>query len=108
MRKVKEILRMKWALGLSHRAIERSLGTSIGTISKLAAQAKALGLDWAAVEGLSEEQIEATLYPKPEVGSTESQERPMPDFAEVHAERKRPGVTLQLLHIEYLERYAHG
>ena len=108
MRKVKEILRMKWALGLSHRTIEHSLGTSIGTISKLGRQAKAKGLDWASVEGLSEEQVEAMLYAKSEVGTAESRERPMPGFAEVHAERKKPGVTLQLLHIEYLERHAHG
>jgi transposase len=32
----------------------------------------------------------------------------MPEFAHLHAERLKPGVTLQLLHIEYLERNPGG
>ena len=34
--------------------------------------------------------------------------RPLPDSAELHAERKRPGVTLELLHLEYLEQHPDG
>jgi hypothetical protein len=29
--------------------------------------------------------------------------RPVPDCARLHAERRKPGVTLELLHLEYLE-----
>jgi transposase len=32
----------------------------------------------------------------------------MPDFEYLHAERKKPGVTLQLLHLEYLQKHAEG
>jgi hypothetical protein len=32
----------------------------------------------------------------------------LPDFAAVHAEHKRPGVTLELLHLEYLEQHPGG
>jgi transposase len=32
----------------------------------------------------------------------------MPDFAYLHTELHRPGVTLQLLHLEYLEKHPGG
>ena len=34
--------------------------------------------------------------------------RPLPDPIWIHTERKRPGVTLELLHHEYLERQPDG
>src|SRR5207249_5604322 len=34
--------------------------------------------------------------------------RAVPDGAYVHAERRKPGVTLELLHLEYLERHPDG
>ncbi len=33
---------------------------------------------------------------------------PTPDGAWIHAERRKPGVTLELLHLEYLERNPDG
>src|SRR5262245_55916256 len=35
-------------------------------------------------------------------------QRPAPDCAWIHAERRMPGVTLELLHLEYLERHPDG
>jgi hypothetical protein len=32
----------------------------------------------------------------------------MPDCEYLHAERKKPGVTLELLHLEYLEKHPGG
>ena len=37
-----------------------------------------------------------------------SGERPLPNYAEVHAERLRPGVTLALLHYEYQQQNPGG
>jgi transposase len=34
--------------------------------------------------------------------------RAVPDSAAVHAERRRPGVTMELLHLEYLQREPGG
>ena len=101
MRKTREILRQKWLLGQSHRSVRRSLAVGLGTVSGTVARAKAAGLSWPLVEGLSEPELEARLYrrkPGP------SGERAQPDCAALHAELRRPGVTLQLLHVEYLER----
>ncbi len=34
--------------------------------------------------------------------------RAVPDFASLHTERRKPGVTLELLHLEYLEQHPDG
>ena len=101
MRCVKEVLRQKWVLKKSNREVARSLAISSGFVSGVVTRAVAIGLNtWAEVEGLSEEGLEERLYgPKVKAGSA----RPLPDGAHIHAERKRPGVTLELLHLEYLE-----
>jgi hypothetical protein len=49
MLKLKEVPRLKWACGLSHRQISRAVGISVGAISEYAAQASAAGLDWTSV-----------------------------------------------------------
>src|SRR5271157_6308779 len=99
MRKTREVLRQKWCLGRSHREVARSLGTSLGTVSMTVARATAAGLAWEAVAALSDEELEGKLYEGPAGGGLG---RSLPDFAAVHAEHKRPGVTLELLHLEYL------
>jgi transposase len=105
MRKTREILRQKWLLELSHREVARSLGLSAGAVHGAVARARAAKLDWAAVSTLSDDELEARLYGSPPDASSA---RPLPDFAELHVERKKPGVTLELLHLEYLERYPGG
>ncbi|OGK81606.1 MAG: hypothetical protein A2X53_19010 [Candidatus Rokubacteria bacterium GWA2_70_23] len=106
MRQIREILRQKWALGLSHRAVAQSLGVGLGTISSVVTRAQGAGLDWPQVQPLSDDAWEGRLYGRPEVAG--QRQRPAPDCAWIHAERRRPGVTLALLHLEYLERYPDG
>src|SRR5437773_3185472 len=106
MRQIREILRQKWALGLSHRAVAGSLRVGLGTISSVTSRAQAAGLDWAQVQTLADEALEGRLYGRPDVAG--QRQRPAPDCAWIHAERRRPGVTLELLHLEYLERYPDG
>src|SRR4051812_19176475 len=67
-------------------------------------RAKAAGVtNWAEVEGLSPSALEARLYP-----STAATTKPTPDCAWIHRERRRVGVTLQLLHLEYVEQQPDG
>lgn len=106
MRHIREVLRQKWALGLSHRAVAQSLGLGLGTITSVLARARATGLDWAQVQALTDDVLESRLYGRPDVAG--QRQRPAPDCAWIHAERRRPGVTLELLHLEYLERYPDG
>jgi transposase len=103
MRKTREILRQKWALGRSHREVARSLSVSVGTIGASLARAREAGLTWAEVEPLRDSELEARLY-----GAPEAAKRPLPDFADIHRELHRAGVTLQLLHLEYLAEHSDG
>jgi transposase len=106
MRQVREILRQKWALGLTHRAVARSLGLGLGTISSVLARAEGAGLDWRQVQLWPDDVLESRLYGRPEVAG--QRQRPAPDCAWIHAERRKPGVTLEVLHLEYLERQPDG
>ena len=106
MRQLKEILRQKLVLGRSHRLIAQSLGVSAGSVGGVVCRAKAAGLDWAQIEMVDEATLETRLYGPPE--GTAGAERPLPDPAYIHAERSKPGVTLELLHLEYLEKHPNG
>lgn len=106
MRQIRDILRQKWALGLSHRDVAQSLRVGLGTISSVVSRAQAAGLDWPQVQSLADDALEGRLYGRPEVAG--QRQRPAPDCAWIHAERRRPGVTLELLHLEYLERHPDG
>jgi hypothetical protein len=64
MRKSREILRLKWVLGRSHREAERACSVGLGTVSETVGRARVAGLDWAAVERLTDDELEARLYPK--------------------------------------------
>jgi transposase len=105
MRKLREILRQKWTLGCSHRQVAASLQVSVGVVTSVLRRATHAGLDWAQVQTLPDDRLEARLYGATDPGR---RERPLPDGAWVHTERKQPGVTLELLHLEYLERHPDG
>src|SRR3990170_1991203 len=105
MRKIREILRQKWALDRTHREVAQSLSIGLGTVSGVERRARAAGLSWAEVEGLSDEALEQRLYPP---GPTGKGPRPWPYWASLHAERRKAGVTLELLHLEYLEQHPDG
>jgi transposase len=106
MRKSREILRLKWVAGRTHREVAQSLSVSVGAVAVTVGRALGAGLDWAATEKLSEQALEERLYGSQTAASSE--DRPRPDCAYLHAERKRPGVTLELLHQEYLEQHPGG
>lgn len=106
MRHVKEILRQKWVLGRSHRAIAASLGISAGGVGETVSRATRAGLaSYPDVELLDEDALEQRLY-GPRI--TARVARPLPDPAWLDTELRRSGVTLQLLHLEYLEGHADG
>ncbi len=91
--------------GRSHREVAQHLGAGLGTVSGVERRARAAGLDWPQVEALSDEALEARLYGAP---TPPTHHRPVPDCAALHAERRKPGVTLELLHLEYLEQHPDG
>ncbi len=106
MHKNREILRQKWALDRSHREVARSVGVSVGVVGKTVERAVKAELDWDAIEALDDDTLARRLYGEADQGSPRP--RPLPDFAALHIERQRKGVTLQLLHLEYLEQHPKG
>ena len=106
MRKIEEILRLKYERGLSHRAIAQSCAVSAGTVSDYVSRAKAAGLSWPLPEGLSGEQLEGLLFPR-YPAATERQIA-LPDWTAVHKELRRKGVTLSLLWVEYRQEHPEG
>jgi transposase len=106
MRKIRDVLRLGWGQGLSQRVIGRSLRLSQGVVHAYLRRARSAGLAWPLPEGLSDERLEALLFPPPSGGVAE--ERPQPDWAWVHRELRRPNVTLSLLWEEYRARASDG
>ena len=106
MRKIREVLRLKWDRGLSHRQVERSLQIGRGTVAGYLRRAVAAGLIWGQVAGLSDEELERRLFPSET--ALPAGDRVQPDWAKLHQELKRKGVTLSLLWQEYREGEPEG
>jgi transposase len=106
MRKVRDILRLAWGQGLSHRQVGASLNIPFTTVADHVRRAKEAGLRWPLPEGLDDTALEARLFKKDPAPPTET--RPVPDWNKVHAELRRKGVTLMLLWLEYKQEHPDG
>lgn len=100
MRQIRETLRLHMQAGLSYNEIGRALKISKSAAGKYVSMARAAGVDWDIAQTLSDEELEARLY-RPAVPRCSHQLAP--DFAVVHQELKRAGVTLMLLWEEYAQ-----
>jgi transposase len=98
MRRIRETLRLHLQAALSYNEVSRALKISKSVVGKYVSLARLRGVDWALAQTLSDEELEAWLYRPP---LPRSSFQLTPDFAAVHQELKRPGVTLQLLWEEY-------
>jgi transposase len=99
MRHTREILRQKWLLKRPHRSVCASTGVSV--VLRRAAEAK---LTWEAVQALDDAELEARMYPSVATAGARAE----PDCVWIHRKRHRAGVTLELLHHEYLEKHPDG
>jgi transposase len=100
MRQIREVLRLKWALGYSDRQTASACGVSRPAIKSYLRRARAAGLQWPLPEGLDDPALEQRLFP-PAVRDEAPRQRPLPDVAAMHQELRRKGVTLMLLWEEY-------
>jgi transposase len=106
MRKVREILRLRFERGLSQRQISASTGVSKGALSEYLRRAAAAGLTWEVARALEDSEVEARLFRYP--GRNEPPRRVPIDLPWVHRELRRTGVTLQQLWLEYREGAAQS
>ena len=99
MRQVREVLRLKHAAGVSERHIAASLGISRSTVAEYLRRAAVVGIAWPVPDELGDIALERRLFSPP--FAVHESPRPQPDWARLHAELRRPGVTLLLLWEEY-------
>jgi transposase len=105
MRQIRQALRLHLEAGLSYAQVARAVGIGKGTVGKFMLLARAAGVDWGVAQTLSDAELEARLY-RPAVPRSSRQLEP--DYAWVHQELKRAGVTLQLLWEEYQRQHSEG
>ena len=105
MRKIREVLRLYHAAGMSVRAIARSVKASPSTVGEYIRRAEVHGLGWPLPGSLDDGELERRLFPAPAPSGTR---RPLPDWSKVHRELRRKGVTLALLWQEYKASHPEG
>ena len=107
MRKIREVLRLHEAEHLSSRAVGIAVGLPRTTVRNYIDRAREVGLHWPLPDDLDDRDLEERLFgraaPPPVI-----LRRPEPDWAAIHAEMRRPHVTLMLLWSEYRERCRDG
>jgi transposase len=109
MRHIHEILRLKHEKKLSVREIARSCGLPASTVGDYLKRAKAAALIWPLPEPLNDEELlERLMDSGREPAPEPTPPRPTPDWARVHQELRRKGVTLQLLWQEYRAEHPDG
>jgi transposase len=112
MRKIKEVLRLKYDCSLSHERIAASCGIAQSTVTKYLQRFEETGLPWPLPDDLTEEALDAKLFraspiPTPREGPLKT----LPDFAHVHEElrtHRRLNLTLAQLWQEYREQEPNG
>ncbi len=106
MHKIKEVLRLKYTTGLKQRQIAAALGLSNGVVAKYLSAAERAHLPYPLPAEWDDSNLAHALF-----GSSH---QPAPtkrltlDFALVHQELKRKGVTRQLLWDEYRAAHPEG
>ena len=105
MRKIKEVLRLRFEGGLSFDAIGQSCNIGHTTVGEYLRRAKDAGLRWPLPEDMDDSALENLLYPRSLCRDTD---RPVPDWQYVHKELKKKNVTLFLVWQEYKETYPDG
>lgn len=101
MKKIRELLRLKLNCQLSNRTTAKALGLSASTISYYTRAAQRANLSWPLSEDMDDTKLNALLEPHCQQFKQPKLKQSI-DFANLHQELKRKGVTLQLLWEEYL------
>jgi transposase len=103
-RKIREVLRLKAEARLSDREIAAAIGSARSTVQECLRWARPAGIGWPLPAECDDEDLAARLYPR----AAAPARYPTPDFAAVHAELARKGVTRMLLWQEYRARHPDG
>ncbi len=93
MRKIKEVLRLKFEVGLGLRQIARSCSIDLGTAHEYLQRAEAAKITWPLGPEWDDARLEAALFGGPP--RSRMSVLPRPDFADLHRRRQQhPNLTL--------------
>lgn len=109
MRKAREILRLKYDVGLSNRQIGASFHISHVAVGKFLGRAAKAGVCWPLPEGIDDDQLRHLLYTSQK--PPEQARRALPSMDYLHKELHKPrckGVTLYILWEEYRRDHPDG
>ena len=101
MRQIKDVLRLKLEHHHSHQHIVSSLGISKGVVAKYVKLASTAGLYWPQIQAMDETALHSRLMGAPQRASSFV----APDYAHLHQELRRKGMTLMLLWQEHSEQH---
>ena len=88
MRKIRDVLRLS-AAGMSKRQIAASLGVGPAAAGTVINRARAAGVVWPLPEDLTDEVLEARLFPASTVLAVIKATRPQADWPAIHRELRR-------------------
>lgn len=109
MRKIREVLRLRYDLGLLQHEIARSCSISQPSVNRYLQRALACGLSWPLPEDCDDQRLNELLFPAEPEGGSPAGRKPPVDFAEVHRQlQSNKHVTLQLLWEEYQQSQPAG
>lgn len=109
MRKIREVLRLRYDLGLQQNEIARSCSISQPSVHRYLERALAAGLSWPLPEDCDDRRLNELLFPVAPVGSSGPAARSLVEFAEIHRQlQSHKYVTLQLLWEEYRQSQPNG
>lgn len=103
MRKIREVLRLRFSAELSIRQISAGTKISVGSIQNILKLAEQLGLSWPLPDDLDDQALALMLYPSSDARPSAKFQQPV--WPEIRQELKRKGVTKQLLWEEYTQQY---
>jgi hypothetical protein len=107
VRKIKEVLRLKFDVGLGLRQIARSCSIGLGTAHEYLQRAEAANITWPLGPEWDDDRLEAALFGGPP--RSRPAVLPMPDFADLHRQRQQHShLTQQLLWEEYRQANPDG
>ncbi len=96
MRKIKEVLRLRFELRLGQREIARACSISQGAVHNYLKRAAAAGIAWPIPEGWDEQRVEQALFGERQVVKR-LPEQVLPDFPALHSQlQQHRHLTLQL------------
>ena len=109
MRKIKEVLRLKYHGALSRRQIAQICQVGRSTVADYLYRAEKAEISWPLPEDLTDQELEQRLFPAQT--ATPFAAKPLPDFDYLYEElkaHKKFNLTLDLLWREYKEQYPDG